>query len=170
VPTLDRPFAELDALYREVVLDHYRSPRGREPLGAPDVRHEGFNPVCGDEVEISIEMDGERIRGVQIKSRGCAISVASGSMMAEILPGMSRGEIEQTSEVFRKMIHGEEPPAHLDLGDLDALRGVAKFPVRVKCALLPWMTLKEALRAYEEGRSDLERATTTEEEVRSEKT
>ena len=160
---MDRPFAELDTLYREVVLDHYRSPRGRDEIAAPDVQHDGFNPVCGDEVHLALEMDDGRVRQVEIKSRGCAISVASGSMLAEILPGMTGEEIERMAEVFRRLIHGEEPPAGMDLGDLEALKGVAKFPVRVKCALLPWMTLKEALKAWTEGRGEVDRSTTTEE-------
>lgn len=161
---MDRPFAELDTLYREVVLDHYRSPRGREALPDPDVQQDGFNPICGDEVHVAVDMDDGRIRSVQIKSRGCAISVASGSMLAEILPGMSRKEVEQLTEVFRKMIHGEDPPSDLEMGDLSALHGVAKFPVRVKCALLPWMTLKEALRAWDDGQSAPAHATSTEEQ------
>jgi nitrogen fixation NifU-like protein len=160
---LDRPFAELDSLYREVVLDHYRSPRGREALPSPDVQHDGFNPVCGDEVHVALDMDDGRVRSVQIRSRGCAISVASGSMLAEILPGMTREQVERLSEVFRRMIHGEDPPADLELGDLEALHGVAKFPVRVKCALLPWLTLKEALRAWGDGQDAPSKATSTEE-------
>jgi nitrogen fixation protein NifU and related proteins len=162
-PTLDRPFAELDTLYREVVLDHYRSPRGREALPSPDVQQDGFNPICGDEVHVALDMDDGGVRNVQIKCRGCAISVASGSMLAEILPGMTREQIERMTEVFRKMIHGEDPPAELEMGDLSALHGVAKFPVRVKCALLPWMTLKAALLAWGDGQSAPTQATSTEE-------
>lgn len=149
---MDRPFAELDELYREVVLDHYRSPRGREPIADPSVQREGYNPICGDEVKIALEMDDGHVRCAQVCSRGCAISVASGSMMAEILPGLSREEIANRIEIFRKILHGEAPPSDLELGDLEALRGVASFPVRVKCALLPWMTLSEALRAMSESR------------------
>lgn len=160
---MDKPFAELDSLYREVVLDHYRSPRGREPIAAPDVQHDGFNPVCGDEVHLALAMDGTEVRDIQLKCRGCAISVASASMLAEILPGKTREEVERLAEIFRRMIHGEAPPEGLDLGDLDALRGVAKFPVRVKCALLPWMTLREALRAWSEGQETVTKPTTTEE-------
>lgn len=164
MPTLDRPFAELDDLYRDVVLDHYRSPRGREALPAPDVQHEGYNPVCGDEVVVALEMEDGTIRNVQVKSRGCAISVASGSMLAELLPGRSREECVRISEAFREMLHGAEPPAGLDIGDLDALRGVSRFPVRIKCAMLPWMTLREALRAYAEGQKAAEGRTCTESE------
>jgi len=162
VPTLERPFAELDDLYRDVVLDHYRSPRGREPLSAPDVEHEGFNPICGDQVHLALEMDDGRIRNVQVRCRGCAISVASGSMLAEILPGRTSEEIERLNELFRKILHGEAVPGDMDLGDLEALRGVARFPVRVKCALLPWMTLKEALCAWREGRASPREAASTE--------
>lgn len=160
---MDKPFAELDSLYREVVLDHYKSPRGREPVAAPDVEHEGYNPVCGDEVHLALAMDGAEVRDIQLKCRGCAISVASASMLAEILPGKTREEVERLAEIFRRMIHGEAPPEGVDLGDLEALRGVAKFPVRVKCALLPWMTLREALRAWSEGRETAAKPTTTEE-------
>jgi nitrogen fixation protein NifU and related proteins len=145
---LDKPFAELDDLYREVVLDHYRSPRGRDPLPAPDVQQEGFNPVCGDEVHVALEMEDGTIRNIQVRSRGCAISVASGSMLAELLPGRSCTECERLSEAFRAMLHGEDPPKDLDMGDLEALHGVARFPVRIKCAMLPWTTLKAALRSY----------------------
>lgn len=159
----DRPFAELDELYREVVLDHYRSPRGREPLPAPDVQHGGFNPVCGDEVHVALEVDDGRVRNVQVRSRGCAISVASGSMLAELLPGRSYGECERITDAFRAMLQGAEPPGDLDLGDLEALRGVSRFPVRVKCAMLPWMTLREALRAYREDRGAPGKVTSTEE-------
>jgi len=132
-------------------------------LPAPDVQHEGFNPVCGDEIRLSLEMEDGKVRNVQVKSRGCAISVASGSMLAEILPGLGREEIERISEAFRRMLHGEDPPRDLDMGDLEALKGVAKFTVRVKCAMLPWMTLREALRAYTEGGKAPEKTTTTEE-------
>jgi nitrogen fixation NifU-like protein len=160
---LDRPFAELDDLYREVVLDHYRSPRGRDPLPSPDIKHEGFNPVCGDEVQLALDMNDSEVRGAQICTRGCAISVASGSMLAELLPGMSIEEIDEMMEIFRSMLQGTSPPEDLDLGDLEAMRGVSKFPVRVKCALLPWMTLREALRAYAEGRETPSKVTSTEE-------
>lgn len=145
---MDKPFAELDDLYREVVLDHYRSPRGRDALPAPDVQQEGFNPICGDEVHVALEMDDCSVRNCQVRCRGCAISVASGSMLAELLPGRSCEDCERLGEAFRAMLHGEDPPKDLDLGDLEALHGVAKFPVRIKCAMLPWMTLREALRSY----------------------
>ncbi|HEX9638572.1 MAG TPA: SUF system NifU family Fe-S cluster assembly protein [Acidobacteriota bacterium] len=154
---------QLDSLYRELILDHYRSPRGRAPLDKEDVHNHGYNPVCGDEVQVGLQFDGDRIRSVQVVTRGCSISVASGSMLAELLPGKSRAEVEALSQAFLKMMHGEAPPETLEIGDLEALEGVCKFPVRVKCALLAWMTLRDALRAWDDGRSEPVAASTTEE-------
>ena len=160
---MERPFAELDDLYREVVLDHYRNPRGREPVASPSVQHEGYNPICGDEVCVALQVDDGHLQDLQVRCRGCAISVASGSMMTEIVRGLSAEEVEEIGEVFRAMLHGESVPEGRDLGDLEALQGVSRFPVRVKCALLPWMTLREALRAWREGHAAPEKATSTEE-------
>lgn len=152
----------LDELYREVVLDHHRHPRGRHPLPRVDARAHGFNPVCGDEVELAVALDGERIAGVEIQGHGCAICTASGSMMAELVPGRSVGEAEAQVETFRSVMHGGTWPTGSDPGDLEALEGVKHFPVRVKCALLPWVTLRDALRAWRQGHAQAE--TTSEEE------
>ena len=135
----------LDEIYRDVVLDHYRSPRGRAPLASPDTRAEGTNPLCGDEVTLELKFDGDRISEVGVKGRGCSISVASGSMLAEILPGKTREEAARIISTFKSLMHGHKQTDGPDLGDLDALEGVNKFPVRVKCALLAWTTLEEAL-------------------------
>lgn len=135
----------LDEIYRDVVLDHYRSPRGRAPVTSPDVKAEGTNPLCGDEVTLELKFDGDKISAVGVKGRGCSISVASGSMLAELLPGKTRAEAGRIIETFRALMHGRKPADGLELGDLDALEGVNKFPVRVKCALLAWTTLEEAL-------------------------
>ena len=148
---MDRPEAGLDDLYRDVVMDHYRSPRGRQEVPSPDVSNDGTNPLCGDEVHIDVKLDGGKVAKVRADSHGCAISVASGSMMAELVEGKSPEEARKIGEAFRRMMHGEAPPADLDLGDLKALEGVQKFPVRIKCALLPWTTLRDALDAHEHG-------------------
>lgn len=140
-------FPELDDLYREVVLDHYQNPRGGKPLQRCDATNEGFNPVCGDEVTIGLQVDEGRVTAVEVKSRGCSISVASGSMLAELLPGKTLFEVKLLAEDFRRMMHGEISSEDVDLGDLEALEGVQKFPVRVKCALLPWITLNDAIDA-----------------------
>ena len=159
---MDSQTPELDSLYRDVVLDHYRSPRGRTEVTNPDVVNEGVNPLCGDEVAVALKLGNGRLDKLHVKGRGCSISTASGSMMAELLAGKPRAEVEHLAEIFRKMMHGEPPPQGVDIGDLDALEGVQKFPVRIKCALLPWTTLHDALRAYDQGQSRPEAPTSTE--------
>lgn len=136
---------ELDELYRQVVLDHYRRPRGHEPVPNPSIRSEGKNPLCGDEVEFAAEIHEGRIRRIQVRGRGCSISVASGSMMAELLQGRTLEEARRVLGAFKNIMRGEPVPEDLDLGDLEALEGVQRFPVRIKCALLPWTTFEEAL-------------------------
>jgi nitrogen fixation NifU-like protein len=145
------PTVPLDEIYRDVVLDHYRSPRGRKALDHADATADGQNPLCGDEVRIQIIFDGDRIKDVAVNGQGCSISIASGSMLAELLPGKTRAEAEKILDAFKAMMHGEPLPEDLDLGDLDALTGVQKFPVRVKCALLAWTTLADALKSAGSG-------------------
>ena len=117
------PEPGLDDLYREVVLDHYRNPRGREPITEPDAANEGFNPVCGDEGKVSIRLDGLRLEGIEVQGRGCSISVASGSILAERLRGMTVAEVRTIFEAFRARMHGEAPVPGVDPGDLEALEG-----------------------------------------------
>jgi len=141
----------LSSLYRDVVMDHYRTPRGRAEVASPDVSHDGANPLCGDEVTVALKFEGDRIGKLQVKGRGCSISMASGSMMAELLQGRTVEEAKKTANAFRGLMHGDPWPAGVEQGDLDALEGVRKFPVRVKCAMLPWTTLEEALEAHGKG-------------------
>lgn len=143
----------LDDLYREVVLDHHRRPRGREPLARVDASARGFNPVCGDEVEVRVTVEGARLAAVQVAGRGCAICTASGSMLAELARGQALPDARRLADGFRDLMHGRVPPPGVDLGDLEALAGVARFPVRVKCAMLPWVTFEDALGALATGRS-----------------
>ena len=144
---------ELDALYRDVILDHYRTPRGKSPLPTANVSNEGQNPLCGDEVTVSAEVNDQALGKVHVHGRGCSISVASGSMMADLLAGKSRREAMKILEAFKKMMHGQKWPEGLEEGDLDALQGVRQFPVRIKCALLPWTTLEDALNSLDAGRA-----------------
>lgn len=147
----NRSFLPLDELYREVVLDHYRKPRGRSPLERVDALAHGHNPLCGDEIDLAVSLDGERVTGVQVTGRGCAICTASGSILAEIVPGRTAAEADTAAEAFRQVMHGNPAPEDVDLGDLELLEGVRNFPVRVKCALLPWVTLRDALEAWRKG-------------------
>ncbi len=143
--SINRDDVELGSLYRDTVLDHFRSPRGRKKLDRVDLSRLGHNPVCGDRMTMSLKLDGDRITDVAVETKGCAISVASASMLAELVPGLTRDEAKRLAEAFRAMMHGTPIPKDLEIGDLDALEGVKNFPVRVKCALLGWMTLLDAL-------------------------
>jgi len=146
--------AGMDNLYREVILDHHRSPRSSEPLAHPDAEAAGKNPSCGDEVTLQLAFDGERISAVSVHTEGCAIARASGSILGELLAGRTLAEASQLAEAFRLTMHDEDADLadELDPGDLEVLTGVRKFPVRVKCALLPWITLLEAAAAHQQGR------------------
>lgn len=147
----------LNELYREVILDHYRSPRHHDHLDNPDAEAEGKNPLCGDEVTVEISFDGETISEIAAVSAGCSISQASASMMTQALIGKDRKEVDELIHAFKAMMSIEESDGlSVDpdrpgavLGDLEALQGVRKFPVRVKCADLPWATLQQALAGAE---------------------
>jgi nitrogen fixation NifU-like protein len=154
--------AGLEDLYREIILDHYRSPRNRGELPVPPAHKvEGFNPLCGDEVVLYIEVDPDTdtVTDVKIAGQGCSISQASTSMMSSAVKGKSLAETRQLIRAFKALmsIHesklegesdGSDLQADLEgvrLGDLEALQGVVKFPVRIKCATLAWNTLQQAL-------------------------
>jgi nitrogen fixation NifU-like protein len=147
----------LDDLYRAVILDHYRNPRRRGSLAHPDAHADGQNPLCGDEISLDLALDGDRITDVRLQGRGCSISQASASMMAEAIAGKTIAEVAALTHRFKAMMEIEPGDPGIDesrpgaaLGDLEALQGVRRFPVRIKCADLPWATLAEAL----EGRGE----------------
>jgi len=139
---------ELDDMYREVILDHYRAPRGKNPLKMFSIESDGSNPSCGDELTMQVEVEDAKVKDIHVGCKGCAISVASGSMLAEIVKGKSLDEAKRIAELVRKLLKGEEVEIPDDLGDIDSLQGVRKFPVRIKCALLAWVTLIEGLDNY----------------------
>ena len=163
----------LEDLYREIILDHYRNPRNRGELPSPPaVKAEGFNPLCGDEIVLYLELDGDVVSKVAIGGQGCSISQSSASMMSSAIQGKTVDEVKALTTAFKGLmsIHEEslgddgsateldpalgepgddpalgEPGDDPALGDLEALRGVVKFPVRIKCATLSWNTLTQAL-------------------------
>jgi len=147
---LDRD-TELDELYREIILDHYRSPRNRGSLDQPSATSEGDNPLCGDEVRVDLAIREGRISDVRFVAKGCSISQASASMMTEAIKGLSLEEVESLFETFKGMMYGADKLDVEALGDLEALQGVRKFPVRVKCATMAWNTMKEALEEFKKG-------------------
>lgn len=145
----------LEDLYREIILDHYRSPRNRGELPPPARHAEGHNPLCGDEITVYLDVtehDGVDVVGdVKIAGQGCSISQSSASMMSAAVKGKPVTEVRALVRRFKGMMsidtdEGDDAP-EVDLGDLEALQGVVKFPVRIKCATLAWNTLIEALDA-----------------------
>jgi nitrogen fixation NifU-like protein len=154
----------IEDLYREIILDHYRNPRNRGELEAPPAtRVEGFNPLCGDEIIVFLDVDGDTISDIRIGGQGCSISQSAASMMSSAVKGRSVAEARNLIKAFKAMmsIHEsslDEPGGtdeatgealddapEVKLGDLEALRGVVKFPVRIKCATLSWNTLAQGL-------------------------
>jgi nitrogen fixation NifU-like protein len=138
----------LEELYKEVILDHYRTPRNKGRLDPHDVALERNNPLCGDEIELFVKFDGDKVEGIAFEGKGCSISQASASMMTEKVRGLGAKEAVELTESIKRMMAGEEEGDPKELGDLVSLKGVVKYPVRIKCALLGWNTLQEAL---EEG-------------------
>ena len=142
----------LEDLYREIILDHYRTPRNRGELPTPPATvAQGHNPLCGDEITVYLQLDGDTVTDVKVGGQGCSISQSSASMMSQAIKGRSVAEVKALVRRFKGMMSiddaVDEPAgaAAPDLGDLEALRGVVKFPVRIKCATLAWNTLTQAL-------------------------
>jgi nitrogen fixation NifU-like protein len=143
----------LEDLYREIILDHYRSPRNRGELPTPPaVVAQGHNPLCGDEITVYLQLDGDRVSDVKVDGQGCSISQSSASMMSQAIKGHTVDEVRALVKRFKGMMTIEdadgddaEPAPEVSLGDLEALQGVVKFPVRIKCATLAWNTLLQAL-------------------------
>ena len=163
----------LEDLYREIILDHYRNPRNRGELPTPPAYSEtGFNPLCGDEITLYVQVEDDRLADVKLTGQGCSISQSSASMMSTAVKGKSVAETRATIRTFKSMmsIHeqrldgpadgdggadddgsGSDDEPQVSLGDLEALQGVVKFPVRIKCATLSWNTLTQALDHLESG-------------------
>ncbi|MGD9999473.1 MAG: Fe-S cluster assembly sulfur transfer protein SufU [Ilumatobacteraceae bacterium] len=143
----------LEDLYREIILDHYRSPRNRGELPPPAAHAVGHNPLCGDEIEVYLDVTDGVVSDIKVAGQGCSISQSSASMMSQAVKGKSIDEVRALVHRFKSMmsIHDADELAEagdgpeVKLGDLEALQGVVKFPVRIKCAVLAWNTLVEAL-------------------------
>jgi nitrogen fixation NifU-like protein len=136
----------MDDLYREIILDHYREPRNRGGLESHTCSADGSNPLCGDQVHVEVELAGDRIESIRFSGEGCSISQASASMMTEHVLGLDGVQTQAAIDQFQALMLNGEPPEDSELGDSEALAGVAKFPARVKCASLGWKTLEQALR------------------------
>ena len=139
----------LDDLYRDIIIDHFRYPRGNKHLAKADIRTEGKNPTCGDELELELKIDHDIVEDVSVGCKGCAISIASGSILSELIKGKDLQEVKAIARFVRGMLTGGNVPDNFNLGDLEALKGVKDFPVRIKCALLSWTALIDGIDAWE---------------------
>ena len=140
--------SDLRDLYQEVILDHSKRPRNFHAMPEADRKAEGYNPLCGDRETVYLDLDGDVLKDVSFQGTGCAISTASASMMTESVKGRTRSEAEALFERFHDLItgsNGEPAGSGSELGKLAVFSGVREYPVRVKCATLPWHTLKAAL-------------------------
>ena len=143
----------LEDLYREIILDHYRTPRNRGELPPPAVRAEGHNPLCGDEIQVYLDVTDGIVNDIKVSGQGCSISQSSASMMSQAVKGKSLAEVKALVRKFKGLMSVEDAEndgdelgtADVKLGDLEALQGVVKFPVRIKCATLAWNTLLQAM-------------------------
>lgn len=143
---------QLSSLYQQLILEHYRTPRNKGEMDEPDVVVHMRNPTCGDEIRLQLKVEDGRIAAVRFTGQGCSISQAAASMMTQLMTGKSMDEAHAAALRFTGMMHGDEEAAKdRSMGDLRALAGVSKFPVRVKCALLGFDALQEAMKKLGES-------------------
>ncbi|MEO8292751.1 MAG: Fe-S cluster assembly sulfur transfer protein SufU [Actinomycetota bacterium] len=135
----------LDDIYKEVILDHYKSPRNKRELPGAELQRSANNPLCGDEITVFAHVDGDTVAAVTFQGAGCSISQSSASMMTEAVSGVSVDDAKRLAGEFRGMMAGEVEPDEQEFGDLVALKGVVKYPIRIKCAVLAWDVLQDAL-------------------------
>ncbi|TVQ80167.1 MAG: SUF system NifU family Fe-S cluster assembly protein [Bradymonadales bacterium] len=152
----------LELLYRDLILEHQQSPRHFGRIAEADAEAEAFNPMCGDRVHISLKIEPQekKIVGQAFEGEGCSICMASASMMTEEIEGLNLDEVESRVESFRSLMKGERPSGELG-EDILALQGVAQFPVRIKCALLAWTCLKDAIDEWRESKKSRETGEST---------
>jgi len=144
-----------DDLYRDIILEHFRNPRNQGKLEQPTFISHGTNPFCGDELELMVALEGETLKEIRVQPKGCSISQASASMMTEAIQGKTVPQVEELVRRFKGvMLEGAAFEASEEMEDLQALEGVKKYPVRIKCAILSWNTLMEGLSAHHKGKKE----------------
>jgi nitrogen fixation protein NifU and related proteins len=148
----------LEDLYKEVILDHYKNPRNKRPLPGAVLSCTANNPLCGDEITVHARVDGDRVAEITFEGSGCSISQASASMMTEAVDGKSLADAGALAADFRSMMEGTHDPSEDEFGDLVALKGVVKYPVRIKCAVLAWDVLQDSLSGARPARGEASHA------------
>ncbi|GEL07812.1 Fe-S cluster assembly sulfur transfer protein SufU [Salisediminibacterium halotolerans] len=147
---------QLDTLYRQVIMDHYKNPRNKGELQDGDTLKINMNnPTCGDRIQLQMKVEDGKIAEAKFIGEGCSISLSSASMMTQAIKGLDVDEALQMSDIFSKMMLGEEvDDSKFDLGDIEALQGVSKFPARIKCATLAWKAMEQGLSDGEDEDDD----------------
>lgn len=140
-------FNNLNQLYRSVIMDHYKNPRNKGIIEDGDYNIDMNNPTCGDRIHLSLNVQDNVIKEAKFDGEGCSISMSSASMMTDVIKGMTIEEALEVSEVFSKMMLGEDYEITEDMGDIEALNGVNQFPARIKCATLTWKALERGVKA-----------------------
>ncbi|WP_110928587.1 Fe-S cluster assembly sulfur transfer protein SufU [Bacillus massiliglaciei] len=138
-------FKNLDTLYRQVIMDHYKKPRNKGMLEDSSLTIDMNNPTCGDRIRLTMKVEDDKVTDVKFDGEGCSISMSSASMMTEVIKGKDTETAIKLSHIFSDMIQGKEYESDMDLGDIEALQGVSKFPARIKCATLAWKAMEKGL-------------------------
>ncbi|SDC18349.1 nitrogen fixation protein NifU [Terribacillus halophilus] len=139
-------FDNLDTLYRQVIMDHYKHPRNRGKLEGDALVVDMNNPTCGDRIQLQLQVEDGKVKDAKFEGEGCSISMSSASMMTQAIKGKSIEDALRMSHLFSDMMLGKEiDPGNLELGDVEALQGVAKFPARIKCATLAWKAMEQGV-------------------------
>ncbi|MFS0559647.1 Fe-S cluster assembly sulfur transfer protein SufU [Terribacillus sp. 179-K 1B1 HS] len=139
-------FDNLDTLYRQVIMDHYKHPRNRGKLEGDALVVDMNNPTCGDRIQLQLQVEDGKVKDAKFEGEGCSISMSSASMMTQAIKGKSIEDALRMSQLFSDMMLGKEiDPGDLELGDVEALQGVAKFPARIKCATLAWKAMEQGV-------------------------
>ncbi len=139
----------LDTLYRQVIMDHYKNPRNKGVLD-DSLTIDMNNPTCGDRIRLTLDLDGDVVKDAKFEGEGCSISMSSASMMTQAIKGKTVEQALKLSEIFSDMMLGKEYEGDIDLGDIEALQGVTKFPARIKCATLAWKAMEKGVNSKDE--------------------
>lgn len=143
-------FNNLDQLYRSVIMDHYKNPRNKGVIEDGSMTIDMNNPTCGDRIRLTLDIVDDVVKNAKFEGEGCSISMSSASMMTEAIKGHTIEEALQMSDEFTKMMLGEDYEITEDMGDIEALSGVAKFPARIKCATLAWKAFERGTKSNDE--------------------
>ncbi|MDE3840029.1 SUF system NifU family Fe-S cluster assembly protein [Bacillus methanolicus] len=145
-------FNNLDTLYRQVIMDHYKNPRNKGVLEDGSLTVNMNNPTCGDRIHLTMKVEDGKVIDAKFEGEGCSISLSSASMMTQAIKGKKIEEAMKLSKIFSNMMQGKEYDEDLDLGDIEALQGVSKFPARIKCATLAWKAMEKGLMEQEQNK------------------